>query len=52
MKSLISLLLAGVLASSVVHTERLTETNSAADAVSDVSLVAHSPPPRKPCLRG
>jgi Flp pilus assembly protein TadG len=52
MKSLISLILAGVLASSVVYTESLTETNSATDAASDVSLLAHSPPPRKPCLRG
>jgi hypothetical protein len=52
MKSMISLVLAGVLASSVVYTESLTEKNSAREAVSHVSLVAHSPRPRKPCLRG
>jgi hypothetical protein len=52
MKCIISLVLAGVLASSAVYTESLTEKNSARDAVSEVSLVAHSPPSRKPCLRG
>ena len=52
MKSLISLVLAGVLASSAVYTEGHSEKNSARDSASGVSLVAHSPPPRKPCLRG
>ena len=52
MKSIISLVLAGVLASSVVYTESLTEKGSARAAVSEVVLVAHSPPPRKPCVRG
>ena len=52
MKSLISLVLAGVLASSVVHTESLTQKNSGSVAVSDAAMVAHGPPPRKPCLRG
>jgi hypothetical protein len=52
MKSIISLVLAGVLASSVVYTESLAEKNSTGDAVSEVVLVAHSPPSRRPCLRG
>jgi hypothetical protein len=52
MKSIISLVLAGVLASSVVCTESLSGKNSAEDAENHAALKAYSPPAEKPCLCG
>ena len=44
MKSIISLVLAGVLASSLVFADKCTETNTAeANAVIDAAIEAHGP---------
>ena len=50
MKSIISLVLAGILASSLVCAESFARSRSAGDAVSDAAVVAHRPPPQKRCL--
>lgn len=50
MKSIISLVLAGILASSLVCAESLAGSKSAGDALSDTAVVAHGPPPQERCL--